>query len=329
MNHKSVDKKKIAFFFNVETRISDALISMKEVVGKSLEDLIKKVECMSKEEINLRLIKELIKEDFKDRDELENKAQSILKENETVEFIKSLNISDGAKWNLFCFIENAEAYAKQAMKLINDYAPIYYREIKKEKSHINNAYEQIEKRLVEDQVGFFNTLLRGSFKKESYENIYITVTYLHHYSLYFYEAGNSVFIILGVNHEKYLKKLSGNNEIEKNLILNKKELTREKLQEFIKTIFYKEIIGYKVGIIFIAYEYRSALIKYLRDNSYDMDVVMMMALDHKTISYRSINKKGSALILAEHFGGKGHEEAAGSQIDEKLLSKIIDVITTI
>ncbi len=126
-----------------------------------------------------------------------------------------------------------------------------------------------------------------------------------------------------------LKKLTDNfefSELEEMLIKNKLKQVQEKLSFYAKKIYYKKVLGLKAGIIFIDYEYRNDLAEYLRQNGFDMDFVMLVALDYGTISYRNIKDNVNVRLIAEAFGGKGHDKAASSPIAEDKKQELIRIL---
>ncbi len=138
-----------------------------------------------------------------------------------------------------------------------------------------------------------------------------------------------------VGAEKYIeimyKKLKENsefnfNEVEKFLIENRKAKLLEKVLFYVGNITYKRILGHKAAIVIISYEYRNEVAQYLIDNNYDIDFVMLVAMDHGTISYRSIRPNVNVRMVAEYFGGKGHDNAAGSNISDEQKEKILQLL---
>lgn len=116
------------------------------------------------------------------------------------------------------------------------------------------------------------------------------------------------------------------NELEEMLILNKKRQVEEKLTNYAKKIEYRSVLGLKTGIVFIDYEYRNDLAEYLRVNNYDMDFVMLIALDYGTISYRTVKDNVNVRKIAEALGGKGHDKAASSPISLEQKGEIIKIL---
>ncbi len=119
------------------------------------------------------------------------------------------------------------------------------------------------------------------------------------------------------------------NNIEQMIINNKKAQVEEKIKNYIKKIYYKDILGYKAGIIFIDYEYRNDIAEYIRHMQIDIDFVMLIALDYGTISYRKIKEGMNVRKIAEKFGGKGHDGAASSPISLGKKDKLIDILTNV
>ena len=149
----------------------------------------------------------------------------------------------------------------------------------------------------------------------------------HELTLLFDSVGCDGYIKLMV--EKLQKKYPNFkfNDLEKMLIANKKQHVLEKLRNYATKVTYREIMGLKAGIIFIDYEYRNDLAEYFREHNFDMDFVMLIALDYGTISYRSIKDNVNVRIIAEAMGGKGHDKTAGSPIREEQKAKLIKVLT--
>ena len=131
-----------------------------------------------------------------------------------------------------------------------------------------------------------------------------------------------------------IKKLSTQNnkifefdEFEKLLIDNRIIRINDKLEEYSKKIIYKDILGLRAGIVFITYEYRNELADYLKDNNFDMDFVMMIAPDPGVVAYRCVNPNVNVRIVAEYFGGKGHDKAASNPITKEVENKLVKVLT--
>ena len=116
------------------------------------------------------------------------------------------------------------------------------------------------------------------------------------------------------------------NSMERILIDNRKKQIALKCEYYKDKIIYREILGMKAGIVFITYEYRNELAEYFRENKFDMDFTMMIALDPGVVAYRSVREGKAVRPVAELFGGKGHDKAATNPITDEMFSKILDVL---
>lgn len=117
------------------------------------------------------------------------------------------------------------------------------------------------------------------------------------------------------------------NELERMLIDNKINQVQEKLSNYARKVYYREILGLKAGIVFIDYEYRNDLAEYFRQHNFDMDFAMLIALDYGTISYKNVKDNVNVRLIAEAMGGKGHDKAASSPISEEQKKELIKVLT--
>ena len=114
-------------------------------------------------------------------------------------------------------------------------------------------------------------------------------------------------------------------------LINEVENKKEKIKmaiESSKRFVRKEIIdGIKTLILFITYEYRNDVADYFKkNNDIYFDVVAMIALDNDQISIRSLKSNNYARILAEKYGGGGHDTAAAIPLDYNNKSKIVDTL---
>lgn len=110
------------------------------------------------------------------------------------------------------------------------------------------------------------------------------------------------------------------------LINNKKKQIDEYNIIYSNNLVLRDILGLKAGIVFINYEYRNEFAEYLRENNYDIDFVMMISLDREVVSYRSVKPGVNVRIVAEYFGGKGHDKAATNAISKDKEDSIVKVL---
>lgn len=149
----------------------------------------------------------------------------------------------------------------------------------------------------------------------------------HELSILFDAVGCDGFIKLMIN--KLNNNLSDKfefDELERMLINNKKDQVKFKLESYLQKIEIRDVLGHKAGIVFIDYEYRNDLAEYLRNINYDIDLVIEIAMDYGTISYRRIKENFKVREIAEYFGGKGHDYAASSPIYSDSKDAIINML---
>ena len=149
----------------------------------------------------------------------------------------------------------------------------------------------------------------------------------HELTLLFDSVGCDGYIKL--MHQKLTQKNISKfkfSELEMMLIKNKANQVQEKLSNYAKKIYYQEILGLKAGIVFIDYEYRNDLAEYFRQKNFDMDFAMLIALDYGTISYCNIKDNVNVRLIAESMGGKGHDKAASSPINEEQKKEILKIL---
>lgn len=84
-----------------------------------------------------------------------------------------------------------------------------------------------------------------------------------------------------------------------------------------------QVEGYTLGVVY-AEQHRSNLGNYILDNiKEEIDLVAMINLPQRTVSYRAKDNKSAGEFAALHPGGGGHPNAAGSQIDPALSASLL------
>lgn len=139
-----------------------------------------------------------------------------------------------------------------------------------------------------------------------------------------------LFNILGIDSYiiKMFNKLNNNTEefnfddIELNLIENKKMDYNKLLKEYIDSILYLyDEFNNKFGILYANYEYRNEIAEYIRNmgNPVDIKYVIIVAMDKGfgQKSYRTITDGFDVNEIAELHGGGGHPNAASVNITKE------------
>lgn len=141
-----------------------------------------------------------------------------------------------------------------------------------------------------------------------------------------------LFKVLGIEGyiESIVNKLNSESKtlefssLETNLINNKINQIQEKVKICADNISYRDILGYKVGIVFISKEINNDFAEYVRENNYNMDIIMEICMENGGISFRSIKDGIGVRKLAKYFGGNGHDYAAGAVISKETQESLID-----
>lgn len=146
---------------------------------------------------------------------------------------------------------------------------------------------------------------------------------------------NTLFSVLGKEDyiERMYLKLKNNiddfnfDSEEELLIKYKRKEIENKVKCLANRINVTTVEGYEAGIVFVSSEYKNDLAQYLRDNNSPLDFLMLVSMESGNVSYRNINPNVNVRLIAEKFGGKGHDFAAGSKLNNEKINKIIRIIT--
>ena len=116
-------------------------------------------------------------------------------------------------------------------------------------------------------------------------------------------------------HFKYTKE-------EEKWIREQLEEEQKYLDNLMNRIIYKKIDKINYGIVYGLYNYRNSLSDKLRDNK-SCDILIFMAVDNETISFRSINNDVEVKSIADEFNGGGHDKASSCPLNKENERKII------
>ena len=158
------------------------------------------------------------------------------------------------------------------------------------------------------------------WKEENNLDAYYLETLLH-------KLGNVGYIKHFVDKLSLLSRHFRYDEEEKNWIKEQLEEEQKYLDNLIKRVIYKKIDKINYGIIYGLYDYRNSLADKLSDNK-SCDVLIFMAVDNETVSFRSINKKTEVKNMAKEFNGYGHKLAASCDLnpenEKNLIKKFLN-----
>lgn len=106
------------------------------------------------------------------------------------------------------------------------------------------------------------------------------------------------------------------------------ELEQEKIGRYVEKkeeyMFEKEVMGYKLGIVF-AEQYISELGNKLHERNKHLDAIAMINPNY-AVSYRTIKDDVDVSKIASKFGGGGHPNSSGNPIDEEDKERFIKQI---
>ena len=144
----------------------------------------------------------------------------------------------------------------------------------------------------------------------------------YHLETLFHKLGNIGYL----NH--FLEKLNlvsrhfKYSEEEKNWINEQLKEEEKYLNNLSKRVIYKKINNILYGVVYGLYDYRNSLADKLSDNK-SCDVLIFLAVDNETVSFRSINNDIEVDIIAKEFNGYGHKKAASCSLNYENENKII------
>ena len=113
---------------------------------------------------------------------------------------------------------------------------------------------------------------------------------------------------------------------EENWIKTQERTNQQLIEDLAKKISSKSYQNHQVGIVFGSYSVRNNLAEYLIEKRKDLDILMLIAVDNQSVSFRSLKDDVEVRSLAEKYGGGGHEKAASclfQDIEPLLLERVL------
>lgn len=279
-----LDKEKLNFLFNDESKIFNSLINYKKLLmNTTLSDLFKSLKELNEEEIKINLIKKL--SDYKLENQEELKAM-VSSNSNILEFIRGLDISSGVKWNLFDFIEHTKDYVDEFIKLIEAYVPQYNKIMSKYKKHREKKISYYKTKINNEGINYIKTLGGDIYNYEAnYEEIYVSIMFFNSYSLVWDDTEDSIYLLLGINVENTFKKIYGDTELENNLLVYK-NLCDKTRYSIIRLLSVRDYYGLelaeKLGITTATVSYHMSFLLLAK-------MVSIEKRDHK--AYYTLNKE--------------------------------------
>lgn len=280
-----IEGSQLKVFFDRETKISEALVHMDEVFDTTLDNLLSAISKLQKETVLKRLILELAADRIESEEERSKEAERIIAQNGMIEFIKGLDISAAAKWNLFCFIEDMEGQIIQFRNLVSEYSTVYYSYIQKHKGTMDRFNNSMQKRIQDNPEAFLRELTRDNYKAENYETVLFSTTYYYAYNLFFKTKDKQGHLIVGIEFEKSFKSLAGQNELE-NMLAVFKNLSDKTRFEIIRLLLTRDYFGQELAD---ELKITSATVSYHMNFLMSARLVHVERKEHK--AYYTLNKE--------------------------------------
>lgn len=115
------------------------------------------------------------------------------------------------------------------------------------------------------------------------------------------------------------------NEADINILSILEEKYRAYVQKLNSNIYHMNVGRYRAGIVF-AEEYISEAGNALHEMNPGFDLIILVNLKSKKVSYRTMYDNVDVGKVAQFFGGGGREKTAGSELKDKQLEQIMDAI---
>ena len=274
------------------------------VLCKKSEDLDQKIiEFMKKEEYKLydkvyvcdlcpskKVLDDISKnETFKSIFHVFDHHESVLDMGTTYDFVTE-KIKEGD--NLLCATSNFYEY------LLKNYAN------EKLQSNVTSTFVELTR--LHDTWEWKDKKEQRAYDLEALFHKYGVSLYIQH----FYKK------CLKEDEEFYTKK-------EKEVILEYKKETEDYLELLLDQLVIKKENGITYATVLGLYDYRNVLADEISKIYFEVDVLVFIAIDTYTVSFRSINHKHSVRGFAEEYGGGGHEYAAACALKKDNRSEIL------
>ncbi|MBR1818014.1 MAG: hypothetical protein IJ772_04100 [Bacilli bacterium] len=110
---------------------------------------------------------------------------------------------------------------------------------------------------------------------------------------------------------------------EKAWILEYKEETKNYVDLLLDHLVIKKEGNITFGSVLGLYDYRNVLADEISNTYFEVDVLVLIAIDSYTVSFRSLNHKYSVRKIAESYGGGGHDFAAACALKKDNRSELL------
>lgn len=277
INSKKIDMKKLDRYFNNDIAELD-IFSISDMWNtKTIDEYVDFIKNIDSKEIRKKIINSLT-------EDIDN-INKICKDNDSVlNYIKDRELNAATKWEIFCMLNDTKNYFHELSDFLMEYLETYKAFEKERKKQVNKLTNNLEENIKEYGLEFLKKQTKGIVNLDDYENIYVTTSFMVGFLIKIDEVMNSCYIILSPRSEEFLEKMSGVNEIEKNLNIfkNLSDNTRfQIIKLLVSRDYYGQEIAQAIGIT-------TATVSYHMNYLFAAGLIHVEKKDHK--AYYSLNK---------------------------------------
>ncbi len=177
----------------------------KELKYKAIRDIYYENTSEVQENINWR----------KEIEELISNRDKLLK------FIDELNISGELKWKFYNFINNPKTYYEDFTQVLQGFLPRYKKVIDKYESKMDKFNNYFQDKINTEGIDFLKYLIDDALDLDSYEEIYVTTSFLNPENRVYNIDGDKIYLVIGIEYEEALRNIRGREELQFSLnVLN-------------------------------------------------------------------------------------------------------------
>ncbi|WP_105617287.1 ArsR/SmtB family transcription factor [Vallitalea okinawensis] len=279
-HHKKAEK--MDFFFHHESKIFKAFLVLDKIwESQSINDYIVFIDKLSHADLRKGIVKTLIDDKLKnDNERIEQLSRNKV---DTLSFINELDISKGAKWDVFCFIDQMEKYRLEFINIIKDYIPHYKKLLKKNSKSINEVNAEVHEKVNLHGMKFIKAYTNNLINLDEFKNVYITNSYFDSYLIYFTLMNNTedCYLVVGAFYHEVIGQ---NNKTESQLkvLKNLSDPTRFGIMKY---ILHDKRYGQEIALKF---NISNASVSYHMNNLLLLNLVEIYKQDNKV--FYQLNK---------------------------------------
>lgn len=247
LKENSINKiEDINFYFNDEASISWGFLKDEEMFNfSSIESMIEYLSTLSEDKIKKRFLENLLeKKDIRISDE---EINEILENNiYLLKLVKTIDISDSSKWNIFCFFDEIILYKTKFIELLRLHLKIFKEISNQYSKDIKNTEKYLEEMIAVEGIEYINQIYNNTVNLSEIHELFICPEFISPYTLAYHLIDNKCYLLVGLKYEESIKKFFGEDEIEKNLLILRNISDRTRF-EIIKMLLENKCYGQEIA----------------------------------------------------------------------------------